>query len=442
MAGHTLRGSRETGGLQRCQALKSCKLGVTSHSPLRHFYVNIMHVLNLACPPIPIVRIGLIGLGNRGFATLQRYIVLDDIQITALCDLNQQNVERATQFLSEQHNHLASSVKCPSPKSYRHWTEVCHAGDVDLVIICTDWQSHTPIAVEAMNSAKHVAIEVPAAMTVADCWTLVDTAERTQRHCFMLENCCYDPFALMTRGMAEEGILGDITHCEGAYIHDLRQQFNADEAHGGYHKRWMSKYTEQHTGNPYPTHGLGPICQLLDIHRGDRMTHLVSLSSDIRYEQRGHDIAENHINNTLIRTALGRSILIQYDVTTPRPYNRLQTVCGTRGFSQKYPVPTVQLDEDATALFTGDEAIRPLMERFIPAHIRQIMSHGEAIGVPNIMNHIMDVRLISALRQGLPLDIDVYDAAEWSCITQLTQLSASNGSVPVPIPDFTRGHWR
>lgn len=395
-----------------------------------------MNALHLACPPIDIIRIGFIGLGNRGYATIQRYMLMPGIEVTALCDLSIDNIHRAQEILKTHNRRCAQEYRYTSG-----WKNVCHSKEVDLVIISTDWQSHTPIAVEAMRSGKHVAIEVPAAMTVQECWQLVDTAEQTQRHCIMLENCCYDPFALMTLNIVRLGLLGEITHCEGAYIHDLRSQFNADTAHGGYHKKWMSRYTEQHRGNPYPTHGLGPICQLLGIHRGDRLVSLVSMSSDIRYEQRGYDIAENHINNTILRTALGRSILIQYDVTTPRPYSRLQTVCGTKGYAQKYPLMTLTVDNGATTI-CGDEAMQKYLHDYAHPATSDIQQEGYRLEVPNVMNYTMDYRLVQALHRGLPLDIDVYDAAEWSCLTELTQQSASNGGQLVSIPDFTRGHWR
>lgn len=402
--------------------------------------------LNLKSVPLPIVRIGLIGLGNRGFATIKRYSQVEGARITAICDLNKKNTERALNFLQKTHLH--------TPREYYEengWVNVCTDINVDLVYICTDWQSHTRIAIEAMRKGKHVAIEVPAAMSIDECWQLVETAEHTQRHCIMLENCCYDPFATMCLNMSRLGLFGEITHCEGAYIHDLRQQFNSDEAHGGYHKRWMSEYTLQHHGNPYPTHGLGPICQLLNIHRGDRLTHLVSLSSDIKYEQRGNDIAENHINNTLLHTLKGRSILIQYDVSTPRPYSRLQTICGTSGFAQKYPVMTLCFDktdsfknnvkEYSSETFSKPEEIENFFMHYSHPALYQIEKEGREKNVENIMNYIMDVRLIRALQKGEALDMDVYDAAEWSCITQLSQQSATQGGVPVEIPDFTRGHW-
>jgi len=330
---------------------------------------------------------------------------------------------------------------------------LCGRADIDLVYICTDWLTHTDIAVYAMQQGRHAALEVPAAMSVADCWRLVDTAEQTRRHCMMLENCCYDAFALTTLNMVRQGALGEITHAEGAYIHDLRRHYFADETEGGYHNNWIKLYSQQHTGNPYPTHGLGPICQWMDIHRGDRMEYLVSMSSReaglsaYARGQFGKHSAEaaqpylmGDVNTTLIRTVKGRTIVLQYDVTTPRPYSRHQTVCGTKGFMQKYPVPCILLDEYGKEPLAGED-FEKVMERYKHPFTATIGEEAKRKEMPNEMNYIMDYRLVHCLRNGLPLDQDVYDAAEWSCITELSELSVRQGSIPVEIPDFTRGNW-
>lgn len=389
------------------------------------------HVLKLACPPIPVVRIGFVGLGNRGLATLQRYLVIDGVQISSLCDLRRSNLGKAQEL-------LRSSGKPEAEEITGHdgWKKLCKQPDIDLIYICTDWLTHTAIATYAMQQGKHVAIEVPAAMSIEECWQLVDTAETTHRHCFMLENCCYDTFALSTLQMHREGMFGDLTHCEGAYIHDLRDRYTADENNGGFHEGWIAKFCGKHAGNPYPTHGLGPVCQLLGIHRGDRLDYLVSLSPDIRTSSSKE--SGIYINNTLIRTVKGKSILIQYDVTTPRPYSRLQTVCGTRGFIQKYPVQCLMLDGQEAV--TGEQ-LGHLLEHYRHPFEQTYGSDAERLHVPNVMNYMMDRRLIHCLQQGLPLDMDVYDAAEWSCITELSEQSVRGGSIPVKIPDFTRGRW-
>lgn len=406
------------------------------------------NVLNLTCPPLPVVRIGFIGLGNRGILALERYMHLEGIEVKALCDLRRENIERAEALLEKFHR--------PKAMDYSEegmWRKMCECGDIDLIYICTDWLTHTEIAVYAMQQGRHVALEVPAAMSVADCWRLVDTAEQTRRHCMMLENCCYDAFALTTLNMVQQGVLGEITHAEGAYIHDLRKHYFADERKGGYHNNWIKLYSQQHTGNPYPTHGLGPICQWMGIHRGDRMEYLVSMSSrqaglsayaekifGKHSEEAEQPYEMGDVNTTLIHTVKGRTILLQYDVATPRPYSRHQTVCGTKGFMQKYPVPCLLLDEYGKEPLSG-ELFKEIMERYKHPFTATIGEESRRKNMPNEMNYIMDYRLVHCLRNGLPLDQDVYDAAEWSCITELSERSVRQGSVPVEIPDFTRGDW-
>jgi len=377
---------------------------------------------NLSCPALPQVRIGLIGLGDRGIATLQRYMVISGAEIVAISDLQNSNLDLALSMLAE-HN-------CMTPLTFhgeKRWMQICESDQVDLVYICTDWHSHADMAMYAMHCGKHVALEVPAAMSVRECWQLVHTAEETQRHCIMLENCCYDTFHLGVMGMKKLGVFGEITHCEGAYIHDLRDHKTKTKNGHGAHKEWMQQTTSQHGGNPYPTHGLGPMCQLLDINRGDRLLKITSMT------------ALNHLNNSLISTASGRTILLQFDETTPRPYSRIQTLCGTKGFVQKYPTATLQIE--GKGKFHGDEAIKEV-ESYQDSDMKRIIAEGGRLNVPNVMNYTMDRRLIDALIDGQPLDMDVYDAALWSCITELSARSAQIGGLPIDIPDFTMGNWK
>lgn len=404
------------------------------------------HVLQLAHPPIPTVRIGIIGLGNRGLLTLQRYLHIEGVEIKALCEIREGNLLKA--------RHILKEAKRPEVVGYTGtdgWKKACESQDLDILFICTDWLMHTPMACYAMECDKHVAIEVPAAMSVDECWQLVDTAERTRKHCIMLENCCYDPFALTTLNMARQGVFGEIMHAEGAYIHDLRSKYFAEESEGGYHNHWGKRYSIEHTGNPYPTHGLGPACQILDIHRSDRMEYLVSMStrqagmSEYARKRFGNDSPEarqnyklGDVNTTLIHTVKGKTIMLQYDVCTPRPYSRLQTVCGTLGFAQKYPVPCITLETHGETPLE-EEALNEILSHYKHPFSATIGEEAHRKGLPNEMNYVMDYRLIYCLRNGLPLDMDVYDAAEWSCITELSEKSVLNRSMPIEIPDFTRG---
>lgn len=385
-------------------------------------------VANLTCTPIPLVRIALIGLGGRGMKTLERYAFIHGAEIRYLVDIDEQRVLLANQKLTQSRRPQAKVLI-----GEKAWAEACSMQDVDVVYICTEWRSHTTIATEAMRCGKHVIVEVPAATTLRECWQLVETAEKTRRHLFMAENCCYDFFALQTLEIKRRGLFGQIMHCEGAYIHNLNEYKFAPQ-HGDTKHNWMIHSCAQHGGNPYPTHAIGPIAQLLDFHNQDRMMRLVSLSSSITIPNECNSEL-GHINNTLILTERGVSILLQLDVSTNRPYNRLQTVCGTKGFAQKYPLPTLQLEGEK--LLTGNEALSA-MQKFATSPASQLWQRGHQLGVPNEMNYAMDARLIYCLQNGLPLDIDVYDAAEWSCLAELTQLSASQGNIPIDIPQFRR----
>lgn len=384
----------------------------------------------LACQPIPVVRIALIGLGNRGMKTLERYQYIKHAEICCLVDIDKQCLDAANAKLTATGRPLARAMQ-----GAEAWKEACQLADIDLVYICTEWRWHTVIAVEAMNCGKHVAVEVPAATSVAECWQLVETAERTRRHLFMTENCCYDLFALETLEMARQGHFGHITHCEGAYIHHIKSPQPTGCYHSDTQRNWMVHSCAAHGGNPYPTHAIGPIAQLLDFHHADRMVSLVSVTAKGAFEGDETDVM-GRINTALIQTHNGVSIMLQLDVTTPRPYNRLQTVCGTKAFVQKYPLPTLQRAEGEP--LTGAEAL-DAMQRYATQPAALLWQEGHALGVPNEMNYAMDARLIYCLNNGLPLDMDVYDAAEWSCLAELTQKSAIHGGMPVEIPDF-RNH--
>lgn len=379
----------------------------------------------LKCPPLPIVRIALVGLGQRGMKTLERYAFINGAEIRCIADLFEERLAAANDSLLR--NGRPKAVALAGDNA---WHEACRRPDIDLVYICTEWAMHTKMAVEAMRCGKHVAVEVPAATTLEECRLLVSTAEATQRHCFMTENCCYDFFALETLEMKRRGVFGTITHCEGAYIHNLSTPSCREDGISDTHLNWMERSCARHGGNPYPTHGIGPIAQLLGFHRSDRMVSLTSITAR-GTEKNGNMLGR--INTSLITTQNGVSILLQLDVTTPRPYNRLQTVCGTRAFVQKYPIPVVQLTE--TPPMTGTKALHE-MGKYATSPASLLWKEGNHKGVPNEMNYAMDARLIQCLNQGLPLDIDVYDAAEWSCLSELTRQSASEGGKPVDIPDF------
>jgi len=415
------------------------------YSSIIRSQANSKDVIELKCEPIENVRIGFIGLGMRGSGAIDRYTQIDHIEIVAICDVVQENIDKCQQVLTK--NGLPEAIAYTGEND---WKKICERNDIDLIYVCTHWDLHTPIAVYAMEHDKHVAVEVPAALTIEQCWELVNTAERTRKHCMQLENCNYDFFEMATLNMAQKGLFGEIVHCEGAYIHDLRF-LNFDE--NGYWDMWRLKHLEKEDGNTYPTHGLGPLCHIMNIHRGDKMNYLVSMSSNqfgmsLYAKNKFGDNSEyakktykkGDMNTTLIRTENGKTILIQHDVTSPRPYSRLHTISGTNGFAQKYPQKGIALEPNAH-YFLAEDQLDSLLEEYAHPIVKEIEEKAKEVGGHGGMDYIMDYRLIYCLRNGLPLDQDVYDAAEWSAIIELSRKSVKNNSKPIKIPDFTRGAW-
>ncbi len=406
-------------------------------------------VLGLATEPLDTVRIGIVGLGMRGPGAVNRLSYIEGVEINALCDLLPERVESAQKILKRRGKPVAAEYS--GEEGYK---ALCERDDIDLVYICTGWQKHVPIAVYAMQHGKHVAVEVPAATSVAECWELVDVAEQTQKHCMMLENCVYDFFEMTTLNMAQQGLFGEIQHVEGGYIHNL------DPFWDRYQDNWRLEFNQEHRGDVYATHGLGPACQILNIHRGDRMTRLVSMDTRsingaaTAKEKMGADtFANGDHTTTMIQTALGRTILLQHNVYTPRPYSREYQVTGTEGFANKYPVQGFAFGSDrlSDALpdheklegheLVPDDVRDALLEKYKHPITKEIEELARKVGGHGGMDFIMDYRLIYCLRNGLPLDEDVYDAAEWSCIGGLSGASLENGNMPVEFPDFTRGDW-
>ena len=395
---------------------------------------NRKHVLQLQCEPIECVHIGFIGLGVRAKRAVHRIMNIDGCSIAALCDLVEENIDDAKKIIAKQGGEI--------PKTYfgsEGWKQLCRQTDIDLVYICTDWASHADIAVYAMQQGKHVATEVPAATTIADCWRLVDTAEETQRHCIMLENCCYDEFELCVLNMTRQNMLGEIIHAEGSYLHDLRERIATNDDGGRKWSNWQVEFMSKHNGNPYPTHGLGPIALAMNINRGDRMKSIVSVSSK-RIEGEEQDSLSGTMNSSIITTEKGHTIVVQSCMTLPRPYSRSFLISGTEGFAQKYPVPSFAFAPDSDNIMMNDECTKIMKQNRHP-FVAMYKERGEELCGRRWIDFVMDCRLIHCLRNGLPLDMNVYDAALWSSLVELTNISASNGGIPVEIPDFTRGEY-
>jgi hypothetical protein len=441
-------------GTLTAATVSSCSCREKSEGPMAEVRAAVMapHTQNFnmcgfASPSLEKVRIGFIGLGMRGPGAVERMSHIEGVEIAALCDKYPDRVDKVQEVLSK--------FGLPKAKSFsgseEAWKGLCDDPDIDLVYICTPWAWHTPMAVYSMEAGKHVAVEVPAAKTVDECWQLVEVSERTRMHCMQLENCCYDFFELLTLNMARQGLFGNIVHGEGAYIHDLRWDFTYDK--NGYADMWRLKENVRN-GNLYPTHGLGPVCQIMNINRGDRIEFLTSLSSndfsmgpdleqlakeDPFYVPYADKSYRGNMNTTLVKTNLGRSIMIQHDVSSPRPYSRIHLISGTKGLARKWPSPArIALGHS----WLPEEEFAALETQYTPEIVKRVGEMARAIGGHGGMDFIMDWRLIDCLRNGLPLDQDVYDAALWSVIAPLSEWSVANRSASIDVPDFTCGSWK
>lgn len=408
-------------------------------------------MIEFAAAPMEKVRVGIIGLGMRGSDAVERMMYVPGAEVVAVCDIEPKRVEKAVKTVTD------AGRKAPAAYSGNAevWKELCQNPDVDLVYIVTDWDDHAPMAIYAMENGKHAAIEVPAAHSLDQIWDLINTSERTRKHCMMLENCVYDFFELNTLNMAQKGLLGDVLHGEGAYIHNLKEFWPY------YHDNWRLDFNRRNSGDVYATHGLGPVCQVMDIHRGDNFTTLVAMDTKaatgpvIWEQQQGEKpsaFANGDHTMSMLRTKNGRTVLIEHDVMNPRPYSRMYQITGTKGFANKYPNEGYAFEPDQIAStempdhqnlsahgYLNKEQTAALLKEYTHPLITEIGEKAKEVGGHGGMDYIMDYRLIYCLLNGLPLDMDVYDLAEWCAITPLSQISLENGSAPVEFPDFTRG---
>lgn len=413
-----------------------------------------VNVTNLSSKKLTSVRFGFIGVGERGGKTLLRLTLkLPDAQVVALCDTDASNLAVNRQQVIDAGGQ-DPALYTGSENAYKAMLE---RDDIDAVVIATPWRFHTPMAVDVMESGKHALVEVPAALNANECWQLVETSEKTQKHCMMLENVCYGREEMMVMNMVQHNLFGELLHGEAAYIHELRWQMKELEKKTG---SWRTNWHTKVNGNIYPTHGLGPIAQYMDINRGDRFDYLVSMSSPAigRSEYAQENFPKTHkrnqakyitgdMNSTLIKTQKGRSILLQHDTTTPRPYTRLNLIQGTNGvfagFPNRIALENNPLDpQQRNGFHNWDHDMQKWFEEYEHPIWKATQKQAQAAGGHGGMDYIMMWRIVDCLKNGRALDQNVYDAAAWSVIVELSSRSVANRSTSIDIPDFTRGAWK
>ena len=401
-----------------------------------------------AAPPIDKVRIGIIGMGQRGPSHMVTMRHIENVEIKALCDISADKLNAAKKLLAgTKHDPVLYSG------NEEEWKKLCERDDIDLVIVTTPWYMHAAMAVYAMNHGKHVVTEVTSAATIEECWQLVETAERTKQHCMMLENYAYGSFQLLTLNMARKGFFGEIVHGDCAYnTSKMKNNFSKKM----YWNMWWLKQYGTRRGNIYPAHGVGAICQLMNINRGDKLKFLVCVDSDdFMMKEKAKELSKTddffkpfaemtyrgNMSVTTIRTANGKTIMLQHDGTSPRgPHTCINSITGTKALAQEYPLPpriSIGLDD-----WLKPEEYQKLADQYTPVITKRVGELARLIGAGHGGTDLFeDWHLIDCLRNGLPLDQDVYDAASWSAIVPLSEWSVRNNSNSIEFPDFTRGSW-
>ena len=397
-------------------------------------------------PALDSVRVGVIGAGRRGTTMLRLLAGIDGVELKAICDSHAPAIDNSRSLIAE--------LGIPSPEFYgdgeHAYRDMLQRDDIDAVFVLTPWSWHTPMAVNVMQAGKHALVEVPAALTLEEAWQLVETSEQTRMNCMMMENVCYGREELMALNMVRQDVLGELLHGEAAYIHELRWQMkDIDEGTGSWRTAWHTR----RNANLYPTHGLGPIAQYMNINRGDRFDYLTSMSSPALGRQlyAEREFAVDHernqvnyicgdMNTSLIKTVKGRTIMVQHDTTTPRPYTRHNLIQGTKGVLASYP-SRIALDGDGT-FHEWQYDMSEMQAKYDHPLWKQLEAEATASIGHGGMDFVMLWRIAWCLRNGIPLDQNVYDAAAWSAVTPLSEASNADRGNSKDFPDFTRGAWK
>lgn len=406
-------------------------------------------VAGFRAPKLDKVRAAFIGVGARGGGHVSQMLLMEGVEITAICDTHEPTCARSVKRCVDKGR--------PAPTAYTGgrdaYKKMLDRDDIDMVIIATPWEDHVRMCVDAMNRGKHAFTEVPAAYTIEDCWKLVDTAERTQRHCMMMENVNYGREELMVLNMCRQNVFGELLHGEAAYIHDLRGQMNEIERGTG---SWRTTHYTMRNGNLYPTHGLGPVAQYMNINRGDRLDHMSSVSCPSRsralYAEKNFPVDNirrkqkfvcGDLNTSIAKTIMGKTLMIQWDEQLPRPYTRHNLIQGTKGawtgFEDRIAVEGVTKGTDS---WTQGDDLKAIYEAYDHPLWKRVGDEAVKAGGHGGMDFVMLWRIVYCLRNGDPLDQDVYDAATWSAVGPLSEASVADRGRSMDFPDFTRGKWK
>ena len=414
------------------------------------------YIGDFQAPKLDKVRIAMIGVGARGSGHARQLAAIEGTEIVAIADLYEDLVDRSVRNCQE-----AGAGRHQNIQRYfgeeSLWKKMLEEVKPDAVFIATNWKNHAPMALEVMKQGAHAFVEVPIALTVEEMWDLVNTSERTKKHCMMMENVNYGREELLYLNMCRQGVIGEILHAEAAYIHELRSQMEEQERGTG---SWRTPHYAYRNGNLYPTHGLGPVAQYMNLGRGeDQFATLVSFSSPARgrklYAEKNYSADHKwnqlkyeggDINTSIVKSTLGKTIMIQWDETSPRPYTRHNLVQGTSGILAGFPT-RIALEggvEGATEnhhRWAEGEQLDKIYEQYEHPMYKRLGALAQKMGGHGGMDFMMLYRIVECLRTGEALDQNVYEGCLWSAVAPLSEASVAQGGMPQQFPDFTRKQW-
>ncbi len=446
--------SLSAAGIATAAALNSCaEEELHQERPIGSQYMG-----DFQAPKLNQIRLALIGVGARGSGHATDFASLEGVEIVAISDLYEDWAQRSADNCKE----IGNGNRHQNIKLYHGdenlWKQMLVDEKPDTVIISTNWKNHAPMAIEAMKQGAHAFVEVPIAMTLEEMWAIVDTSEATGKHCMMMENVNYGRDELMFLNMCRQGLIGDILHGEASYIHELRFQMEEQERGTG---SWRTHHYANRNGNLYPTHGLGPVAQYMNLGRtDDTFSTLVSYSTPALGRQlyAGQNYDPDHkwnqldykggdLNTSIIKTQMGRTVMVQWDETSPRPYSRLNLIQGTLGALAGFPTRVALqggvegFTDSHHSWAQGKEALAALREKYDHPLYKKLNESTKNSGHGG-MDGIMRYRIAECLRNGWALDQNVYEGCFWSAVSPLSEKSVAKGGMPQQFPDFTRGEWQ
>ena len=419
---------------------------------------NSQYMGDYSAPKLKTVRVAFIGVGARGTGHARQIATIEGTEVVAISDLYQDLVQRSIDNCKEigkgeRHNEIAMYSG-----GENKWKLMLKEVKPDVVFISTNWDNHAPMAIEAMNSGAHAFVEVPMATTIEDMWEIINTSEKTRKHCMMMENVNYGRDEMMYLNMCRKGVIGDFLHAEAAYIHELRFQMEEQKRGTG---SWRTHHYAKGRGNLYPTHGLGPVAQYMNLARGDdNFSTLISYSTPALgrkiYAEKNYpsdhkwnklDYKNGDLNTSIIKTNVGRTVMVQWDETSPRPYSRHNLIQGTKGTLAGFPT-RVALEGGVEGVTKNHHSwaqgkdLEVLYEKYDHPLYKRLGALAKKMGGHGGMDFMMRYRIIECLRKGEPLDQNIYEGCFWSAVTPLSARSIEDGGAPQRFPDFTRGNWK